>query len=79
MLLTKLSPMKQKYEILSKRKEVKKLGNPETEYMSANDVDKLNRSYERVKKAQGTDIKIKLKETEYHLDPLYKSIYGLKQ
>lgn len=39
----------------------------------------MNRSYEAFKKAQGTDIKSKLKQTEYHLDPLYKSIYNLKQ
>jgi hypothetical protein len=38
----------------------------------------MNRSYEAFKRAQGTDIKSKLKQTEYHLDPLYKSIYNMK-
>jgi hypothetical protein len=45
MMLPKLSPMKHKYEIFSNRTEKIKNLNPETEYISANELNGLNKSF----------------------------------
>jgi len=71
-----VSSLKEKHFISNQTKYIPHWQNPEIEYMSARDIDMVNRSYVQIKKHRNEPISPI--QSEFIKDPLFKSIFDLK-
>ena len=75
-MLPKVQSLKERFSVLSQRKETSNKDDVEDTYMSSIDIDIVNNSYLKIKRSRGESVPKRM--GDFVKDPLYKSIYGMK-